>query len=101
MERAVTDSGDIWPSFPRSAWERTSGTLCVPSREGQGATQSVAHWRSHAERGNETTRVRRENPRKNYCTRNGSCLLSSPAPGFYTDEQRLPRLTGAAGDSAS
>ena len=43
------------PSFPRSAWERTSGRsaarrsmVWVPE-----ATQSVATVRSHAERGNE------------------------------------------------
>src|SRR5581483_10498521 len=40
-------------SFPRSAWECRSGTLCVPSDQRQDATQSVAPMRSHAERGNE------------------------------------------------
>jgi alpha/beta superfamily hydrolase len=40
-------------SFPRSAWERKSGTLCVPSGQREDATQSVTPVRSHAERGNE------------------------------------------------
>src|SRR5262249_47277000 len=41
------------PSFPRSAWERTSATLCVAPGVRQGA-----EWpdvRSHAERGNEAS----------------------------------------------
>src|SRR5581483_6536609 len=39
-------------SFPRSAWERTSGRSA--SRPAWAATQSVAYLRSHAERGNES-----------------------------------------------
>ena len=45
-------------SCPRSAWVRKSGTLRVTSGRvaGTAATQSIADWRSHAERGNEGSR---------------------------------------------
>ncbi len=49
-------------SFPRSAWERTSGRSASRTSEEPAATQSVAHLRSHALRGNErhaVIRVRR------------------------------------------
>src|SRR5579859_7866012 len=40
-------------SFPRSAWERTPGRSASRPTRKRDATQSVAHLRSHAERGNE------------------------------------------------
>jgi hypothetical protein len=40
-------------SFPRSAWEHTSGRSASRPTSGQDATRSVTHLRSHVERGNE------------------------------------------------
>jgi beta-lactamase regulating signal transducer with metallopeptidase domain/HEAT repeat protein len=45
-------------SFPRSAWERTPGRSASRLPPEPDATQSVAHVRPHAERGNEVSRER-------------------------------------------
>src|ERR1700722_12219244 len=49
----------IWtwpvPSFPSSAWERTSAKLCFASGRGSDAKRSFADRRSQAELGNEGT----------------------------------------------
>src|SRR5579884_344851 len=46
-------------SLPRSAWERTTGRRASRPVQQQAATQSVAHLRSHAERGNENRTANR------------------------------------------
>ena len=49
----MKDESEEPSSFPRSAWERTSGRSASRLPRPLDATQSVANVRSHAERGNE------------------------------------------------
>ena len=59
MRQAEHAMAFLSPSFPRSAWERTSGTLCVTSWSPRRMLASLTNrgavpdGRSHAERGNE------------------------------------------------
>jgi len=53
MMRKARSHACYFLSFPRSAWERTSGRSAARPTRDPDTTQSVANRRSHAERGNE------------------------------------------------